>query len=106
MKEFVSAPQQLLLLTRKVVVWRMNREVELVGIVHQLLLPPLHRLSLPARNGVFEDRATLVWYDQILVNADHLAITFAARAGSNRIVETEKVFGRLLECYSVQLKAR
>ena len=84
----------------------MNREVELVSVIDQLLLPPLHRLSLPARNRILENRTTLVGHDQILINADHLAITLTTRAGTDRIVETEKVLGRLLEGHSVQLKAR
>ena len=102
----ISAPQELFLFACQVVIRRMNGEIELVSIIYQLLLPPLHRLPLPASNRVLEYRATFVGDHQILVNADHLAVTFATWARSDRIIETEKVFGRPFEGHSVQFETR
>ena len=106
MKILISAPKQLLLFACQIVIRRVNGEIEFVCIVHQLIAPPLHCLSLPASDRVLEDRSALIGHDQILVNADHLTVTLATGAGSDRVVETEKVLGWLFELHSVQFHTR
>ena len=98
---FVAAPQQQFLFGREVVVRLVYREVELVGVVHKLLLPPLHRGAAPAGYGSVVYCLALVGYDQILVYAYDLAVAFASRTCSDRVVEAEKVLGGLLESYAV-----
>ena len=84
----------------------MDREVELVGVLHQFLLPQAHRLTAPAGDGAFVDRLALVGDDQILVDAYDLAVALAAGTGAQRIVETEEVLGGLFEGDAVGLEAR
>ena len=103
---FVAAPQQPFLLGRQRVEGRMDREVELVGVLDELLLPAAHGLAAPAGDGVVVDGAALVGDHQVLVDADHLAVAFAARAGAQRVVEAEQMLRRGLELDAVSLEAR
>ena len=103
---FVARPQQALLFGRQFVVGRVDREVELAGVFHQLLFPQAHGLAAPAGDGAFVDRLALVGDDQILVDADDFAVALAAGTGTQRVVEAEQVFGGLFEGDSVGLEAR
>ena len=84
----------------------MYREVELRGVGHQLVLPPAHRLAAPAGHGILVDALALVGDDQVLVDADDLAVALAAGAGSQRVVEAEEVLGGGLELDAVGFEAR
>lgn len=102
----VAAPQQPFLLLRQLVKRRMNREIELIGVLHQLFLPFAHGLAPPAGDGVLVDGLALVGNHQILVDADHLAVSLAAGTCPQRVVEAEKVFRRMFEFDAVRLEAR
>ena len=84
----------------------MDRKIELVGVFHQFLLPLAHRFAAPAGDGAFVDRLALVGNDQIFVDPDDLAVALAARTGAQRVIETEQMFGGLLESDAVGLEAR
>ena len=105
-KMLVPFPQQMPLLARELVERPVDGEVEFRGVQNQLLPPPFHRFAPPAGDSVLIDTFGLVGHDQVLVDADHFAVTFAPGAGSHRIVETEHMLGRLLERDAVQLETR
>ena len=90
---------------REVVVGGVDRKAEQVGVGHQPLLPEPHGFAPPAGHGVFVDGLALVGDDQVLVDADYLAIPFAARARSERVIEAEQVLGGRLEKDAVRLEA-
>ena len=79
---------------------------ELRGVLHELLLPFAHRLAPPAGYGVLVNGLALVGDHQVLVDADHLAVTLAPGAGPQRVVEAEEVFRGAFELDAVGLEAR
>ena len=103
---FVAAPQQPFLLGRQFVERRVDRESELRGVLHELLLPFAHRLAPPAGHGVLVNGLALVGDHQVLVDADHLAVALAPGAGPQRVVEAEEVFRGAFELDAVGLEAR
>ena len=84
----------------------MDWEAELRGVLDEQLLPLAHRLAAPAGNGVLVDRLAFVGDHQVLVDADDLAVPFAAGAGPERVVEAEEVLGGVFELDAVGLEAR
>ena len=82
----------------------MDRKIELVGIGYELVFPRPHGFSAPAGHGVLVDGLAFVGDHQVLVDADDLAVTFARRAGAQRVVEAEEMFGRRLEFDAVGLE--
>ena len=62
---------------RELVERPVDGEVEFRGVQNQLLLPPFHRFAPPAGDSVLIDTFGLVGHDQVLVDADHFAVTFA-----------------------------
>ncbi len=101
MEIFVACPQQPFLFVGQFVVGRVDREIEFVGVFNQLIFPSAHLFAAPAGHGPFVDGLALVRNDQIFVDADDLAVALASRTGSERIVETEKVFRRRFETDTV-----
>ena len=84
----------------------MDREVELRGVVDELLLPATHRLAAPAGDCILVDGLALVGDHEVLVDADDLSVPFAAGAGAERVVEAEQMLGRGFELDAVGLEAR
>ena len=82
----------------------MDRKIELIGIGYELVFPRPHGLSAPTGHGVLVDGFAFVGNHQVLVDADDLAVTFARRAGAQRVVEAEQMFGRRLEFDAVGLE--
>ena len=101
----VAAPQQQLLLGREVVIGLVYREIELEGVLHQLVFPPFHRRAAPAGHGIVVYGLTLVGNHQIFVYADYFAVSLAFGAGSYGVVEAEQMLRRLLELHPVGLEA-
>ena len=102
----VAAPQQTFLLGRQLVERRVDREIELRGVLHELLLPFAHRLAPPAGDGVLVNGLALVGDDEVLVDADHLAVTLAPGTGPQRVVEAEQMLRGVFELDAVGLEAR
>ena len=105
MKILISSPQKQLLLGRKVVVWLVNREIKFVGVVYQHLFPLLHCCATPAGDGILIYGLALVGNNQIFVNAHNLAISLAYGAGSDGVVEAEKMLCGLLKLNAVSLES-
>ncbi|OAV65490.1 hypothetical protein Barb4_03339 [Bacteroidales bacterium Barb4] len=97
-------PQQLLLRKTKLSVGRMNRKLILPAARNKLLLPFRHRISFPAKHGTLIQGQILVWHNQILIYANHLAEALTRRASPERIVEIKHHIRRLLEKNTVRLK--
>ena len=67
----------------------------------ETFLPFAHFFAVPAAHGVLIDRQRFIGHHQILAHAQHLPESFAARAGTIRIVEVEHQVAGLAEFYSV-----
>ena len=102
---FISTPQQMSLLLGQFIVRLVNREVKQICIIYQLLFPLSHRGTTPARHSIFVYGLTLIRHNQILIDADNLAIALTHRAGPNRVIETKQMLCRLLELYAISLKS-
>ncbi len=64
-----------------------------------------HLFSAPAHHGIVVDRQCLVGDYQIFVDAEHLSETLAGGACAVRVVEVEKLVGRLDKLDAIFLEA-
>ena len=82
-----------------------NRYSVLFGVSDEQFVEIFHLFASPAGNGLVIDASAFVGYDQVFAYAYDFAQASANRTGSQRTVETEKVFIRLAKCYSVHFEA-
>ena len=104
LEPLIPCPQQHLLLLAQRVERCMDRKTELIGIIHQCLLPTPHLLSLPAGNSTFINRFRLVRNNQILINTRNHTYTTALRTRTYRIIEIKQVLTRLDKLNPVRFK--
>ena len=97
----VALPEHALLFGRELDVGLVDREVEFGGVHDELFVELFHHLAAPAGHGALVDAQGGVGDHERLVDADGLAVTAAHRAGAQRTVVAEQVFGGLFEADAV-----
>ena len=88
----MSLPYEILDLLAEIAVWLEDRNAISDGIPHKMILEPTHLLASPACYGSIVYRLALVRDHQVFADAYYLAQATAYRTGSQRAVETEKIF--------------
>ena len=93
------------LFVSELIIRLMHRKFELIRSKNQGFFPLAHRFAFPASNGIFVNRKGFVGNDQIGVDADNIAESFALGTRAERAVETECVLGWLFKRDAVCLEA-
>src|SRR5665213_1599254 len=101
MKMFVACPQQFFLRLRKFVIRFVNWKIEFVCMQNKFVFPLAHFFTFPTGNSFFVNRKIFIRNDEIRINSDYSSKSFAHFASADRIIETEKMHGRLFESNSV-----
>ena len=96
-----TVPQPFLLLVGELKVGLENGEVITGCTAAEFFLPHAHFLAMPALHATVIDTQCRVGDDQLLVDADHTAVTLAVGTGSERGVEGEHVVVGLFETDAV-----
>ena len=67
----------------------MNGKIEFMAVVHQLITIPAHTFPAPGKNSIFINRKTSIWYHEIFINPNDIAVTLTFWACTIRIVKAE-----------------
>src|SRR5690606_36276765 len=88
---FISVPKRCFLLIGEFEIRFVNRKIEKVCAVYELVPIPSHTLAAPCINCIFVDRQRCVGNYKCFVDSDYIAVALTNGAGTVGIVKTEQM---------------